>query len=433
MYDVLLVSPPSRMVNHYRPPLSLIHIGGYLTHKGLKVKIVDKPMKQVIRNKEFWKSKNTYLSEIRKEMLTDVRENPSDFVGVSCYSTEFDEVKELIRDIRGISKAKIIVGGVHPTLVPQDFNRISDYIVRGYGEMASYGIITNQQMSTKNFDDFCYPNYDLVDMDYYTTANPYAIRGVFLRATYLLAGFGCPSSCTFCVAKSLRPFFGVGNLRSPQRIIQDLNYLKDRYHIDGFYFIDDLFTIKKPYVLEFCKQVKNTKLLWGCSSKVTTLDEEMISSMAESGCIQMDFGVERGSNEELQKLKKGQTIEKVKEIFNLCSSYKIRTFANFIVGLPEESPKDREDIELLVREISPTIISFNLFESYCGTELKGKTEYSLIEWIKKKTKEHNSLWRNFRCYLSRKYWKNILFSKKKMNYLKQLWTLIQEVINQKFQ
>ena len=143
MYDVLLVSPPSRMVNHYRPPLSLIHIGGYLTHKGLKVKIVDKPMKQVIRNKEFWKSKNTYLSEIRKEMLTDVRENPSDFVGVSCYSTEFDEVKELIRDIRGISKAKIIVGGVHPTLVPQDFNRISDYIVRGYGEMASYGIITN--------------------------------------------------------------------------------------------------------------------------------------------------------------------------------------------------------------------------------------------------------------------------------------------------
>ncbi len=203
------------MINHYRPPLSLIHLGGYLTHKGLKAKIIDVPMKEVIRTNRFHKYTNLYINRIKDKMIEEVKNTDTRYIGVSCYSPEYIEVRQLIFDLRRVSKAKIIVGGVHPTLCPNDFNDIADHIVRGLGEMCLYGIITNQKkVEAKSIDEFSYPNYDLVDMKYYTQANPYCIRGVYLRATYLLAGYGCPSSCTFCVAKTLSPFFGYGQMKS---------------------------------------------------------------------------------------------------------------------------------------------------------------------------------------------------------------------------
>ncbi len=426
MYDCILISPPSRMINHYRPPLSLIHLGGYLTHKGLKAKIIDVPMKEIVRTNRFWKSTNLYINRIKDKMVDEVKNTDTRYIGISCYSTEYSEVRQLIFDLRRVSKAKIIVGGVHPTLCPDDFNDIADHIVRGLGEMCLYGIITNQDkpITVKSIDEFSYPNYDLVDMEYYTNANPYCIRGVYLRATYLLAWYGCPSSCTFCVAKTLRPFFGSGEMRSAGRLLEDILYLKDRYTIDGFYFIDDLFTLNKKNVLEFCSLVEKRNLIWGCSSKVTTLNEELIKSMSKAGCVQMDFGVERGSNESLKLLKKGQTIERIREVFNLCKKYNIRTFANMLVNIPKETRQDLLDITQLLQIIRPDITSVNVFASYLGSELPDqKPNKETLQFARITTNRFSPLWRNLRFHLSKKYMRVITNTKNKLNYLKQLWTL----------
>ena len=431
-YDAVLLAPPSRAINHYRPPLSLIHLGGYLKHKGLNVKIIDVPMKQVVRNRAFWKNKDTMINRIKEQMLTEVESVNSRYLGISCYSTEYSEVRQMIFDLRRISKAKIIVGGIHPTLCPNDFNDIADHIVRGLGEMCLYGIITGQKkVEAKSLDEFCYPDYDLVDMDYYTQANPYCIRGVYLRATYLLAGYGCPSSCTFCVAKTLRPFFGSGQIRNPQRILEDILYLKNRYAIDGFYFIDDLFTVNKQKVLDFCSLIAGEDLIWGCSSKVTTLNEGLIKAMSEAGCVQMDFGVERGSNEALSKLKKGQTVEKIREIFDLCKKYGIRTFANMLVNIPEETEQDLLDIKRLLDKIQPNITSVNIFEGYIGTELPDKKpNKETLQFAQSITKKFSPLWKNLFSHFNKRYIRIVKNSKRKFNYLKQLWTLLQELINQ---
>lgn len=71
------------------------------------------------------------LSECKTKMLNEVVVCNPKLIGISCYSTELDEVKKLIKDIQAISKAKIIVGGIHPTLRPQDFDGLADEIVRG--------------------------------------------------------------------------------------------------------------------------------------------------------------------------------------------------------------------------------------------------------------------------------------------------------------
>lgn len=249
--------------------------------------------------------------------------------------------------------------------------------VKGIGyfdEKASRAVITEPQELADNLDDISFPDYEDLDMEYYTTASPYAIRGVFTRSFYLSSSRGCPSSCTFCVSKKLREYHGIKQfvrLRSPHSLYDEVVQLKKRYQIDAFYFIDDLFTLKKQNVFEFCELLRKNRsgLIWGCSSKVNTVDFKVLKAMRDAGCVQIDFGVEKGSDEALKYLKKEITISQVKATFANCHKLGLRTFANMLVNTPGETEKDLNDMIHLITEIKPEIVSFNVFTPYPGCEI----------------------------------------------------------------
>lgn len=498
-FDVVLFSPPSRMINHYRPSVGLLYVGGYLTHMGLRVKIIDVPLKEQVRDKKFFDNLENIIEDVYQRMLDDFRQVKTKIVGISCYTPEYCEVVKLARTIKKIDESvTIIVGGIHPTLYPQDFfdgETGVDICILGEGELTTYelcqSILNNGKIDlseirgiayfdsklqrvvytprrplAENLDDISFPDYTLIDMQYYTNANPYAIRGCFLRSMYLLATRGCPSQCTFCVAKKLREFNGGGRVRSAKSLIEELKELKEKYAIDSFYFIDDLFAIDKNNVRKFCNLLKIEKmgLVWGCSSKVSALNKEIIKVMAEAGCIQIDFGVERGSNNALRLIKKGQNIEMVKNVFNFCHKDGIRTFANMLVNLPGETEGDLNDILLLLDKLNPEVVSINIFTPYLGTEIYDHSKYKFekeeypnllkdVTWMIKKypdkfkysshdvdlgpwtrqyNKRYNTIFPYLKFYMSRKYRKVLLKSKVKMNYLRQLNLLLKEFVNQKF-
>lgn len=402
MVDVVLLAPPSRSDNHYRPPFSLLYVAGYYRSKGMSVKIADFPLEEQIRDRKFWRNRDAMLSECKAKMLNEVVIHNPKLVGISCYSTELDEVKDLIKGIRSISNAKISVGGIHPTLRPQDFEGIADEVIQG------------------RLDNNC-ACYDLVDMKHYSTPNIYAIRGVLRKTAQVLSGFGCPNQCTFCVASTLRYFFK-GEVKTPQGLANEILTLKKKYNINAFYIIDDLFTLNKHKVREFCSLIKELKLVWGCNSRVNTLDEATAKAMSNAGCIQLDFGVERGSDEALKRLKKGITVNQIKEAFRLCHKYKIRTFANFLVNIPNETPQDWYDIEKLIKEIKPTITCINVYTYYEGCALGPESLPSeeLMRWKRKVMVKAN--WRSgFR-------WSAIKHSK--VESFKDLYLLGKEGLNQ---
>ena len=85
-------------------------------------------------------------------------------------------------------------------------------------------IITLKRPLWKNLDDLSYPAYHKINMEHYTT-NPYAIRGAFTRSAYVIFSRGCPSQCTFCVAKKIREFSGsmiFTRLRSPEHLFSEI-------------------------------------------------------------------------------------------------------------------------------------------------------------------------------------------------------------------
>ena len=75
MKTVVLVSPPSRMMNHYRPPLALMYISGYLKQKGIKTQIVDSIMEnEVVRNESFFFNKKNFFNTIEDQTIKIIAE-----------------------------------------------------------------------------------------------------------------------------------------------------------------------------------------------------------------------------------------------------------------------------------------------------------------------------------------------------------------------
>lgn len=497
---IILISPPSRIMNHYRPPLALMYLAGYLKKNGLETKIIDVTFKDQVRDKNFYKYKGGYLLNIEDEIVRRLQTTNTDIAGITCYSPELFEVEHLAERIKSVKPGiKVIAGGIHPTLRPQDFIYASsffDFVVIGEGEVSflelakairsgstnykkikgigyfdhdsSKVIITESPPLVDNLDEISFPDYEDLDMDFYTTPSPYAIRGVLTKSFYILSSRGCPFSCTFCVSKKLREYYSSQNFirtRSPNSLLHEIQELKGKYKIDSFYFIDDLFTFKKNNVFEFCDLLIKNKshFIWGCSSKVNTVDYETLQKMRDAGCVQIDFGVEKGSDEALQYLKKSITVNRIKKTFQYCHKLGIRTFANMLINTPGEREKDLQDIVDLVKEIKPEIVSFNIFAPYPGCEIFDsfcnnikKQDYPLLmntslyistmpdkfrfashsidilDWAQKANKRYNRVLPNISIYFKPAYLNNVLHSYKKLDYLKQSFSLFNEFINQKF-
>jgi radical SAM superfamily enzyme YgiQ (UPF0313 family) len=476
-----------------------MYLSGYLKKNGIETKIIDIVLKEQIRDHNFYTTLDTFLKSIEDNMVQQVQAEETDIIGITCYTPEYSEVDNLARKIKAIKpNIKIIVGGIHPTFYPEDFlnsKSCFDYVVLGEGEITllelvknirkkrldfskidgvgffdrlkNKVIITKSRRLHDNLDEIAYPDYDDIDMNFYTTVSPYAIRGVFTKSFYALSSRGCPGKCTFCVAKKLRNYH-LGKrirLRSPESLFHEITNLRDKYHIDSFYFIDDLFTMNKTNVHKLCDWMIKEKLpiIWGCSSRVNTIDFKLLKKMSRAGCVQIDFGVEKGSNRALKNLKKGITIEQINDVFSFCRSINIRTFANILINTPGETEKDLYDIILLLNRIKPTIVSVNIFTPYPGCEIYdnlcsniSKNEYHLLmkpatallreiperfrfsehdidieHWAQVAMKKYNKALPNLKVYFSHKYWKSLINSDDKIGYIFQASNLIREYINQK--
>jgi radical SAM superfamily enzyme YgiQ (UPF0313 family) len=267
-------------------------------------------------------------------------------------------------------------------------------------------------------------------MDYYTQPNPYAIRGIYIRPAYVLASRGCPSQCSFCVAPQLAEYTTRGRYRFTYKIGAEILGLQLDYKIDGVYFVDDMLTHNENFIYDLCKQMRARKIIWGCSSKINTVNENMLKEMAKSGCVQIDFGVERGSDKALHAIQKYQTVSQIKTVFRLCQENGIRTFANMLINIPGETDKDYDDIVALLKEIKPSVVSVNVYQEYVGTQLKGKqpTQWVLM-WAELVTKRYTSLLAALDFHLSLRYLRILLCSKAKISYLKNLWNLLREAAN----
>jgi len=221
----------------------------------------------------------------------------------------------------------------------------------------------------KDLDSLPWPDWDSFSMIEYAQ-NPVGFintrkwsdgraAGNVPRSMNLLATRGCPNRCTFCATNFKGQAY---RKRSPYLVINEMAELKRRYNVEYFHLSDDNTTADRRWIGVFCDLFSRALpgCSWGCASRVDTIDEDVLRHMKDSGCLGVGLGVESGSQQILNTLKKGVTVEQNVEA--ILASKKVFGAANYsmMVGSPGETMETvQESIALCFRtETRPETVFF---------------------------------------------------------------------------
>ena len=337
---------------------------------------------------------------------------------VVCLSSTHKEFEEVIRLGAGAkaieSRPTVIVGGSQATYRPPDYlqNGI-DFVCFGEGEKTLHEFISEVAAGTFNWRSVAglawndgsrlvmnaprplmagpelgidvFSTYEKIDKRYFS-ATVEIIRGLPLVGALLLTTRGCPFTCTFCGCGSI--FGRKLRFRSLDSIRSEVSYLKDRHGVEGIWIVDDTFTVNRQHALAVARILKDQGMVWGCQSRVDTLDEALAAELRACGCVQMDFGVESGSQRVLDEvIDKRTNIGQVRTAFALTKKHGIRSLANFMIGLPTETEEDLQATKSLADAIQADVYVFSIATPLPGTklyEMVGEEispfQYSLLDW-----------------------------------------------------
>ncbi len=392
--ETLLIVPPNRSYDR-RLPLGVMQISSYLTSKNFENDILD--FKGIEQEKGMEKIKEAILKSKPK------------FVGMSCFITELPILKELCEFIKKENKdTVIIIGGPYPTERPDHFVEKEikfDYLVLGEAEESFYELIKEikegrdgkelkgvaylkegkliknaSRPDVQNLDELPFPAYEKVDMKYYTQPNSWTIRGVYLSSLLMFTARGCPYVCKFCTVRDRRP-----RMMSPKKIVDHLELLVKNYKIDGIQFGDDTFTLYRWRVYEIFKLIKERgiKLIYGIQTRADLLDEELVKFLKENGVIQVNMGIESGSDKMLKVVDKRVTVARIRQTAQVCRTLGMRMSAFMMINIPGETKEDIEESLKLVKEMKFNVTQWSVYNPYPGTDLGGELDLEDLNVISK--------------------------------------------------
>ena len=186
----------------------------------------------------------------------------------------------------------------------------------------------------------------------------------------MMTARGCPYQCSFC----LWPQAMYGHkqrFRSVDNVISEIHQLVEKYGVKELNIDDGTFTTNKTRVIEFCQRLRSErhKIIWTCNGRVDNLDDDMLSEMKSAGCKMIRLGIESGSQEVLDKIKKGLTLKEIEEGVKLVKNHGIQALGGFMFGFPYDSKKTVEETIQFAKRLSPDQVQFSIAMCYPGTSL----------------------------------------------------------------
>ena len=187
---------------------------------------------------------------------------------------------------------------------------------------------------------------------------------------YLTTSRGCVYWCEFCT--TVRMHGRKYRMRSPKNVVDELEFLHKTYGISTFTFCDDAFTVDQPRTEALCNEIlkRGLKIEWNCGTRVDMLKKELLVKMKEAGCISVWFGVESGSQQVLDAMKKGITPELTTKVFGWVRELGLKPIPNVILGFPGETKESAWKTIKFVEKISPDDVGFyNVATPFPGTPM----------------------------------------------------------------
>lgn len=376
---ILFLSPPSKNLDF--PPLGIAYITSFLNKNGHEAIIFDGHNK------------------FHKQIISAVKKIKPEIVGITMNTSTRFECLDLAKEIKQSMNIPIILGGPHPTLMPQQILEnypYIDYIVRNEGEYICLNLLNalerkeeldkvkgisyqkngriahnEKAESIKNLDELPFPEYKFFNLKNYSKHPLHPKEFLKYPAASIITSRGCPFNCTFCSSSNL--WGHKIRFRKPKEIVDEIEKIYSKYNVKFFFFYDDNFTFDKDRAIEICKLISkrglHKKIKWLCKSEVNAVTEELLMWLKKAGCCVIEYGVEDGSPEGLKFFKKPHTIEQLFKAFELTHKAGLHIVAYFIIGGDHESQENIQLKKKIIEKLNPTLITASLLLAYPCTEV----------------------------------------------------------------
>ncbi|MCI6537722.1 B12-binding domain-containing radical SAM protein [uncultured Eubacterium sp.] len=265
-----------------------------------------------------------------KKLLRD-----TDIFCLSLMSSNAPRGYELADIIHRETDAKVIIGGIHPTSLPQEALQHADQVIVGEGEQVILDVIEGRRrepivsgITLSHVDEAPFPDYSILKTPC-VAANVISTRG-------------CPYCCTFCTTSRM---FAPYRQRSVDNVIAEIRMYKQM----GFRYLnfeDDNFTADKERAKEICRRMIRENLVFKESfffgRTDMANDEELLQLLHDAHLTRVLIGIESLNQSALDSIHKGQNIEDIRRAGAACEKYKIRMIASIVLGLDEDTKKDMD-------------------------------------------------------------------------------------------
>jgi len=335
----------------------------------------------------------------REEFIQFLREAAPDLIGFSVVTNQWGYTRTLARWAREAVSVPLVIGGIHATVAAREIleTGLFDYVFRGECEEAFLEFVEKFQRGEDLHDlsnlGLVYrgsvrinPLRPLPDL----TALPPKDYGIFNFQEMidakggwvgLMGSRGCPFSCTYCfnhlMVQQYRKDLGCGfrdlgyirHFRVDQ-IIAEIQSLTASYrNIRMFIFDDDLFTFRKGFVKDFCREYKRVSdIPFVVNAHVGFFDQDRARFLADANCRIVKFGVESGSERIRRRIMNRHTSnEKILSSIRIARDFGLHASIFLMIGLPFETREDVMETVRLMAVAKPGRFRWSFFFPFPGT------------------------------------------------------------------
>jgi anaerobic magnesium-protoporphyrin IX monomethyl ester cyclase len=348
------------------PQLFIPHIIAEITKKGF---VAD--YKKIIVDNDF---------DVNKLFLDDY-EYIIISTSIVCHETEYRLVKEL-------SKKKLILVGPFVTNNSNLYNDLDVKIIKGEPEFFFMGLKFEQ---LKDFEKF--PRISMVqETDINLLSRPMWEKVIDINKTnmiflgkgpsiYMNASRGCPYSCFHYCVYPLSQGRKV-RLKDPSKLVDELEYFKNKIGIKNFIFRDPVFSINNKHTEEICEIIieRNLQIKLCIETHLSNLNDKISLKLKKAGVKLVYVGIE-SIDEDIKKIsnRHSDIDNNQTSKVNFLEKIGIKTKCMYIIGMPEDSVKNFVKTLIYAQKLNSTFAQFSIFTPYPGTPVYKQFEDDILE------------------------------------------------------
>lgn len=401
--DLIIINPGARedaygKLGHslagIEPPVWCGLIASFLRQKGYTVEIIDADAENLQPEETAGKviGKNPLLVNI-----VVMGTNPS-----ASSTPKMEATSQLLKYLKNKNPhIKVMLSGIHPSSLPEktmDEER-TDFVCYGEGFYTNHELLEVLSKGGENFDgvrglyykkggaviktppsplvsdldELPFVAWDLLPMGKYRAHNWHCFEDIEHRSPYasIYTSYGCPYNCNYCNIHAIYNGKPGIRFRSPEKVVEEIGLLVEKYKIRNLKIADELFVINKKRVEKICSMIgeRGYDLNIWAYARIDTVDEKILGKLKNAGVNWLCYGIESASAKVREGVSKKIEQEKIEQVIGVTKDAGINVLGNYIFGLPDDDLETMRETLSFAEKLNCEYANFYAAMAYPGSQL----------------------------------------------------------------